>query len=132
MNTITATKAYLEARKALEQAELIKKQAEATLKAVLASQGVDFSVADGVKVTIVKGERPNYDAEALKALIAPETLETVTKLAVDGKKFQSAVSVGLITPEVAQAVTKVTEYEQFRVTELAGAKADAPAISKVA
>jgi hypothetical protein len=132
MNTKTATKAYLEARKALELAEAIKKQAEAEMKKALATDGLDFAIVDGIKVTIVQGERPNYNAEALRGLVSDEVFETVTKVAVDGSKVKSAIKVGMITSEVAEAITEVTYYEQVRVTELADAKADAPKVSKVA
>jgi hypothetical protein len=132
MNTKTATKAYLEARKALELAEAIKKQAEAEMKKALATEGLDFAIVDGIKVSVVQGERPNYDAEILRSLVNGEVFETVTKTAVDGSKVKSAIKVGMITPEVAEAITTVTYYEQVRVVELADAKADAPAVTKVA
>lgn len=132
MNSKTATKAYLEARKAFEQAELIKKQAEAEMKQALAREGVDFSIVDGVKVSVVQGERPNYNAETLRGLVSEEVFETVTKVAVDGSKMKSAIKVGMVTAEVAEAVTEVTYYEQVRVSELAEAKADAPKVAKVA
>lgn len=132
MNSKTATKAYLEARKAFEQAELIKKQAEAQMKEALAREGVTFSVVDGVKVALVQGERPNYDAETLRGLVNAEVFETVTKVSVDGTKMKSAIKVGMVAPEVAEAITEVTYYEQVRVTELADAKADAPKVAQVA
>lgn len=132
MNSKTATKAYLEARKAFEQAEAIKKQAEAEMKKALAEAGVDFAIVDGVKVTIVQGERPNYDAEALRGLVSEEVFETVTKTAVDGSKMKSAIKVGMVAPEVAEAVTTVTYYDQVRVTEVAKAEADAPKVAQVA
>lgn len=118
MNTTQATINYLEARKALEVAEKAKAQAEAILKEVLAKNGAEFSVVEGVKVAVVKGERPNYDAEALRDLVSPNLFRNVTKAAVDTKKFRAAVELGKITNEVAEAITTVTHYEQVRVTEL--------------
>jgi hypothetical protein len=132
MNTKTATKAYLEARKALEIAEAIKKQAEAEMKKALAQDGVDFAIVDGVKVTVVQGERPNYNAETLRALVDEATFEAVTKTAVDGSKMKSAVNVGMVTAEVAEAVTTVTYYDQVRVTEVAKAVAETTEAVKVA
>lgn len=132
MNSKTATKAYLEARKALEIAEAIKKQAEAEMKQALAREGVDFAIVDGVKVAVVQGERPNYNAETLRVLVNAEVFETLTKVAVDGSKMKSAIKVGMVTAEVAEAVTEVTLYEQVRVTELAQAGAEAPKAVKVA
>ena len=118
MNTTQATLNYLEARKALEVAEKAKAQAEAILKQVLATNGVDFSVVDGTKVAVVKGERPNYDAEALRDLVSPNVFRMVTKATVDAKKFRSAIELGKVKSDVAEAVTSVTHYEQIRVTEL--------------
>ena len=40
-----------------------------------------------------------------------------------GKKFKSAIEVGVIKSDVADAVTKVTAYEQVRVTDLNKAEA---------
>ena len=132
MNSKTATKAYMEARKALEIAEAIKKQAEAEMKKALATEGLDFAIVDGVKVSIVQGERPNYDAEVLRGMVDEATFEAVTKTAVDGSKMKSAIKVGMVTAEVAEAITTVTYYEQVRVTELAQAGAVAPEAVKVA
>ena len=123
---------YLAARKALEVAEQAKAQAEAILKEAFARDGVDFGIADGVKVTLVQGERPNYDAEALAELVSPAVFKKVTKATIDGKKFKSAVELGTIKAEVAEAVTKVTQYEQLRVTEIAGEAAGEVRATKVA
>ena len=113
-----ATIAYLATREALEVAEKALAEAEAMMKVSFAQNGVDRAVANGVQVAIVSGSRPSYDVEKLADLVSPKILKTVTKLAVDGKKFKSAVEVGMIQADVAESVTKVTEYEQVRVTEL--------------
>lgn len=124
--------AYLKAREAFEQAEKAKKQAEADLKLSFASEGIDFTVVDGQMVKVVVGERTNYDAEALVDLISAVLFKKVTKPTVDGKKFQSAVDMGSIKPEVVEAVTSVTEYTQVRVTDVAKEKANADKTAKVA
>jgi hypothetical protein len=90
----------------------------------LAKEGVDYAVVDGIKVAVVKGERPSYSVEMLKDLVSDKVFKTVTKFAVDGKKFKSAVEVGVIKADIAQAVTTITAYEQIRVTELKGAKSE--------
>lgn len=123
MNPSTAAKALLVAREALEVAEKAKAEAEAILKEALARAGVDFAIADGMKVAVVHGERPAYDAEALHDLVSPAVFKKVTKSVIDGKKFKSAVEIGVIKADVADAVTKVTPYEQIRVTELNKAEA---------
>jgi len=126
MITNTA-KQVLEMREALATAEQNLAKAEASFKLELAKQGVDYAVVDGVKVAVVKGERPTYSVEALKDLVSDKVFKTVTKFAVDGKKFKSAVEVGVIKADVASAVTTITAYEQIRVTELKGAKSDSKA-----
>ena len=126
MITNTA-KQVLEMREALATAEQNLAKAEASFKLELAKQVVDFAVVDGVKVAVVKGERPTYSVEALKDLVSDKVFKTVTKFAVDGKKFKSAVEVGVIKADVADAVTTITAYEQIRVTELKGAKSESKA-----
>ena len=126
MITNTA-KQVLEMREALATAEQNLAKAEASFKLELAKQGVDFAVVDGVKVAVVKGERPTYSVEALKDLVSDKVFKTVTKFAVDGKKFKSAVEVGVIKADVTDAVTTITAYEQIRVTELKGAKSESKA-----
>jgi hypothetical protein len=132
VNSKTATKNYLEARKAFEIAEAIKKQAEAEMKKALAQDGMEFAIVDGMKVSVVQGERPNYNAEALRGLVDDATFEMVTKVAVDGSKMKSAIKVGVVTAEVAEAVTSITYYDQVRVTEVAKAGVEATEAVKVA
>jgi hypothetical protein len=72
-----------------------------------------------VKVAVVYGERPSYDVAVLETLVAPEVFEKATKSVIDGAKFKALVTVGDIKSDVAEAVTKVTPYEQIRVTDLA-------------
>jgi hypothetical protein len=130
LHQITLT--YLNARQELEQAEKAKAQAEAELKQALAKAGTDFSIVNGTKVAVVSGERPSYDAQKLFALVSGELFGQVTKTEIDGKKFKSAVELGLIASDVAEAVTKVTAYQQVRVTDLASASAGEGKATKVA
>ena len=128
MALITSTaKSVLAKREALAIAEQELAQAEASFKLELAKEGVDYAVVDGVKVAVVRGERPSYSVELLKGLVSDKVFKTVTKFAVDGKKFKSAVEVGVIKADVADAVTTITAYEQIRVTELKGAKSESKA-----
>jgi hypothetical protein len=128
--TTSTAKAVLAKREALEIAQQELAQAEASFKLELAKEGVDYAVVDGVKVAVVKGERPSYSVEILKELVSDKVFKTVTKSAVDGKKFKSAVEVGVIKADVADAVTTITAYEQIRVTELKGAKSDSKATAE--
>lgn len=130
---LTATaQAVLQAREILAQATEALNQAEANFKLDLAKAGTDFAIVDGVKVAVIKGERPSYDAEALKALVSDKTFKMVTKATVDSKKFKSALDLGTIKADIAEAVTKVTAYEQIRVTEVKADKKVIQATAKVA
>lgn len=130
---LTATaQAVLQAREILAQATEALNQAEANFKLDLAKAGTDFAIVDGVKVAVIKGERPSYDAEALKALVSDKTFKMVTKATVDGKKFKSALDLGTIKADIAEAVTKVTAYEQIRVTEVKADKRVVQATAQVA
>ena len=122
--TTSTAKAVLAKREALEIAQQELAQAESSFKLELAKEGVDYAVVDGIKVAVVKVERPSYSVEMLKDLVSDKVFKTVTKFAVDGKKFKSAVEVGVIKADIAQAVTTITAYEQIRVTELKGAKSE--------
>ena len=132
MTAIATATALLAKREALELAKAELEVAEQAFKQDLARSGASFIVVDGVKVAVVKGERPNYSVDVLKELVSDKVFKTVTKPAVDGKKFKSAVEVGLIKADVAEAVTTVTPYEQIRVTELKGAGSDSVTADKVA
>ena len=132
MTAIATATALLAKREALELAKAELEVAEQAFKQDLARSGASFIVVDGVKVAVVKGERPNYSVDVLKELVSDKVFKTVTKPAVDGKKFKSAVEVGLIKADVADAVTTVTPYEQIRVTELKGASSESVTAEKVA
>lgn len=132
LNPTETAKKYLAAREALALAEQAKAEAEALLKEALAQVGTDSTVVEGVKIALVRGERPNYDADALRDLISPALFKQVTKVAVDGKKFKAAVELGKVKADVAEAVTKNTPYEQVRVTDIAGEKSEDAKTAKVA
>lgn len=132
LNPTETAKAYLAAREALALAEQAKAEAEALLKEMFAQTGTEAAVVDGVKIALVRGERPNYDADALRDLVSPALFKTVTKATVDGKKFKAAVELGKVKADVAEAVTKNTPYEQVRVTEIAGEKSGDKQSAKVA
>ena len=129
-NITQVTLNYLNARQALEDAEKAKAQAEAELKQAYAIAGIEFNIADGQKVALVRGERPKYDIATLASLVSPAVLKKVTKTEVDGTKFKAGIEIGIITPEVAEAVTTATVYSQVRVTDLAKSEeaSDSPAV----
>lgn len=132
MTLANITKIYLEARSALEQAEQAKAQAEAALKEAFAKNGATYTVIDGIKVSLIEAERAKYDADALAQLIKPALYKQVTKVEIDGKKLKAAIELGTIKPDVAQAVTTKTVYQQIRVAELAKAEKATATATKVA
>lgn len=117
-NITALTSEYLAKREAVETAEKALAQAEALLKQSFAQNGVDFNIVNGKKVSLVKSIRNTYNAEALKGLISDRLFKKVTKVAVDGTKFKSAVALGDIKHDVAGAVTTETEVEAIRVYEV--------------
>lgn len=129
-----ATKQYLSARQAVEVAQQALAQAEAIMKESFAQNGVDFNIVDNQKVMIVKSERAKYSVEALKGLVSDKLFKKVTKTEVDGKKFKSAVELGDIKSDVAEAVITYTAIEAVRVYDLAGeaTEMNEKAIRKVA
>lgn len=130
-NLTQTTIDYLAAKQAVADAEAAKKQAEAALKAAYAAAGVDYYVADGKKVTITSKARRSVDASALASMVSKALFNRLIKPAVDLKKFDAAVEIGQITPEVADAATKMTQYDEVRVTDLAD-NAEGIATTKVA
>ena len=131
MNLTQATKLYLQAKAQLEIAEKAKKTAEVAMKQAFAEAGIDYNVVDGMKVTVTRKGRRTLNAETLAQMVGKTLYNKVVKPAVDTKKFDAAVAVGIIKPEVADAVTKVTEYDEVRVTDLAD-NAEGNATVKVA
>ena len=119
MNLTQATLNYIAAKAAAEAADKAKKVAESELKAAFAEAGIDYNVVDGQKVAINRKGRRSVNAEALANMVSKALFNKVVKPAVDTKKFDAAVTTGQIKPEVADAVTKVTEYDEIRVTDLA-------------
>ena len=124
MNLTQVTINLIKAREALAEAEKAEAQAVAELKAAYAEAGITFNVVDGQKVTVERKGRTTYNAETLIDMVSAVAFKKVTKAVVDSKKFKSACEMGVIKPEVAEAVTTVTEYESVRVTDLAKDKAD--------
>ena len=73
---------------------------------------------------LVTANRRSYSIQTLTKLVSSAVLNKVTKTEVDGKKFLSAVELGLINSDVAEAVTKSTPYTQFRVYDLSNDKVE--------
>lgn len=114
---IQAQEAYDQAKKALEQAKVVVKEA-------FAKKGIDTEIVGDKKVTIIERPSPKYDAEKLSSLVSSKIYKQVTKPAVDTKKFQSAIDLGLITPEVLASVDKTTVAVFPQVFDVKNADAD--------
>ena len=124
MNTLQAGQKFLEAERALEVAKQAKAQAEEILKEALAKNGTETVIVGNEKVMLVTANRRSYSIQTLTKLVSSTVLNKVTKTEVDGKKFLSAVELGLINSDVAEAVTKSTPYTQFRVYDLSNDKVE--------
>jgi hypothetical protein len=120
--TVTLTQTtldYIEAREARERAEQAEAQALANLKEAYAQAGVTYNVENGKKVSLIESTRAKYDAEKLATLVGPATLRKITKTEVDTSKFRSAVEIGLVKPEVVEAVTTYTVSTYAKVYDIA-------------
>lgn len=119
MNLTQATKLYLQAKAELEVAEKAKKTAEVAMKQAFAQTGINYNVVNGKKVTVTSKARRSVDADKLGELVNPTIFEKVTKVVVDMKHFDAAITAGVLKQDVADIATKVTEYDEVRVTDLA-------------
>lgn len=117
-NVARIAQEFLEVREQLAELERVKSQIEAELKEYFASSGADSYVSGTTRISLVEGERPKYDAHTLQRIVSPALFKKLIKNEVDGKKFKSALELGLITEETAEAVTTITPYSQLRVTDL--------------
>ena len=119
--TVTLTQTtldYIEAREARERAEQAEAQALANLKEAYAQAGITSNVENGKKVSLIESTRAKYDAQKLATLVGPATLRKITKTEVDTSKFRSAVEIGLVKPEVVEAVTTYTVSTYAKVYEI--------------
>jgi CRISPR/Cas system CMR subunit Cmr4 (Cas7 group RAMP superfamily) len=132
MNTLQAGQMFLEAERALEVAKQAKAQAEEILKEALAKNGTETVIVGNEKVMLITANRRSYNLKTLTDMVSSATLKKVTKTEVDSKKFQSAVELGIIKSDVAEAVTKSTPYTQFRVYDLNDNVEQGDATAKVA
>jgi len=132
MNTLQAGQMFLEAERALEVAKQAKAQAEEILKEALAKNGTETVIVGNEKVMLITANRRSYNLKTLTDMVSSATLKKVTKTEIDGKKFQSAVELGIIKSDVAEAVTKSTPYTQFRVYDLNDNVEEGDATAKVA
>ena len=123
---------FLEAERALEVAKQAKAQAEEILKEALAKNGTETVIVGNEKVMLITANRRSYNLKTLTDMVSSATLKKVTKTEVDSKKFQSAVELGIIKSDVAEAVTKSTPYPQFRVYDLNDNVEQGDATAKVA
>lgn len=107
---------FLEASLAVKAAQALLDEVEARLTAAMQVGGVKSTVTGGHKITLVEGERATHDATILADLVSPAMFKTVTKPAIDSKKFKAAIELGKIAEDIAEACTKRTPYTSIRVT----------------
>jgi len=125
MSTTRQTaEAMIKAQEAYDQAKKALEQAKADVKEAFAMKGIKTEIVGDKKVTVIERPSPKFDAEKLASLVSSKIYKQVTKPAVDTKKFQSAVDLGLITPEVVASVDKSTVAVFPQVFDIKNADAD--------
>lgn len=122
---------YLQAREDAAKADEVLKQAENAMRLAMAGASVQSAIVSGVKVSLVEGRRPSYDAEKLQQMVKPNLFKTLIKTVIDGEKFKAALKLGTLPQDIADACTKYSEYTQVRVTQATQAQETA-SVSAVA
>ncbi|MGA1752652.1 MAG: hypothetical protein ACO395_04735 [Pontimonas sp.] len=129
MSTKSVAEAMIKAQEAHDQAKLALAQAKAQVVAEFTKAGITTEVVGDKRVELIDRPVPNVDGEKLASLVSASVYKKVTKLTIDKAKYDSAVTLGLITPEVAQAVdlTKRSLFPQVFDVKNAKAKAESDA-----
>lgn len=108
-NVRKVAQAFIEADEAYKRAEKALAEAKANVKTAFAQAGITTEIVDDKKVSIIERPVPKFDTEKLASLVSARIYKQVTKPTIDKDKFQSAVTLGLITPEVLSAVDQSTK-----------------------
>lgn len=130
--TRQVAEAMIKAQEAYDQAKKALEQAKAEVKETFAKKGIKVEVVGDKKVAIISRPTPKFDADKLASLVSSKVYKQVTKPTVDTKKFQSAIDLGLITPEVVASVDKTTLAEFPQVFDIKNADADSDVQASVA
>jgi hypothetical protein len=116
-----ATKAFLNALTAKEQAEQAHDEAKELLLAVYAKHGVDTLDYEEINIKISPSDRRSFDIEKLRDLISAPLFRTVTKPSVDTSAWDRAVKEGKVPAKVVKAITSVTTSVRVLVRPAKGA-----------
>jgi hypothetical protein len=111
-----AARAIVAARQAKEDAEKAYRQAEAELREAYALAGVNFTIVDGDKVNLIETSRNTYDTDALAKLVAPKIFKQVTVAKIDADLLKSAIKLGVVKQDVADAITETKIVMSVRIT----------------
>ena len=108
---------HLELERQLEVLQHEKSRLDEKLRSALdlsPGKRVATPVGDAV---LVESDVVTYDLDALRAALAPELLERVTRRVVDKDRVEAAIAMGLLAPEVADAARRqVKRKPQLRVS----------------
>lgn len=111
-----ATEAYLSARELAQDAEALRKAAEAEFVATLEDAGIDYvETSDGVRVAVENRPRRTIDINVLMEHLSDDVIQQIIKTAVDPKAFDAAVKVNLIDENVADKAVRTDYSTQVRV-----------------
>ena len=103
---------YVAAKEAADNAAKALAEVADRIKALGVGEVV---LPDGTRVAVERRDRTAYDGGVLKRLLDKQTYRMVTQRSVVAAKVKEAVSLGLVSSEVAAEAAEVTEVEQVRV-----------------
>jgi hypothetical protein len=111
---VTATE-WLKLKSKLEAIEKDFKTLDETLKNKMHESNVKSIEIGDTVIELTVPARRSFDAAVLKDLVSAAVFNKVTKPTVDTQLMDAAIKMGTIKPEIADQVTKKTEYKQLRV-----------------
>lgn len=114
--TLSAADTFLYLKKVAEDAQDAMNAARAQLVATMEQTDTDEVIASsGERVALERRDRVSYDYEYVAAHVAPNVLHVVSTGKIDAKRLRSALDLGLITSDVVDGASSVTEVQQVRV-----------------
>lgn len=108
-------KRWMNAKKKLEEVEKTFKELDESLKKLMQECKLKSIKVGTETIEISTPSRRSFDAEMLKTLVSSAVFSKITKPTVDTQLMDAAIKLGTIKPEVADQVTKHTNYTQLRV-----------------
>jgi hypothetical protein len=116
MDTHTAARTLVNARRAAVAADKARKAAEkAFTEAMEATGEAVVDLPEGIRVAVEVRPRRTLDADTVREYVGMNVVREVLREVVDTKAFDAAVEAGLISGEVAEKATTTAYSTQVRV-----------------